>query len=110
MVETLRHRRTKEAATDMFSLQPPRHIPTLPNPVAKLRDERRQEQLRKRTPRLAVVASELGHELPLAPQKRLADLRLKARHAGQTAIGCARNSSEGADATAGVHCGTWWRG
>jgi hypothetical protein len=24
------HRQTKEAATDMFSLQPPRHIPTLP--------------------------------------------------------------------------------
>jgi hypothetical protein len=31
MVEPLRHRQTKEAATDMFSLQPPRHISTLPN-------------------------------------------------------------------------------
>src|ERR1700730_17195827 len=30
MVEPLRHRQTKEAATDMFSLQPPRHLPTLP--------------------------------------------------------------------------------
>src|ERR1700693_1730567 len=30
MGETLRHRQTKEAATDMFSLKPPRHIPTLP--------------------------------------------------------------------------------
>jgi uncharacterized protein with beta-barrel porin domain len=30
MVEPLRHRQTKEAATDMFTLQPPRHIPTLP--------------------------------------------------------------------------------
>src|SRR2546429_7058701 len=30
MVEPLRHRQTKEAATDMFSLKPPRHIPTLP--------------------------------------------------------------------------------
>src|SRR5215475_442378 len=30
MVELLRHRQTKEAATDMFSLKPPRHIPTLP--------------------------------------------------------------------------------
>jgi hypothetical protein len=30
MAELLRHRQTKEAATDMFSLQPPRHIPTLP--------------------------------------------------------------------------------
>ena len=30
MVEPLRHRQTKEAATDMFGLQPPRHISTLP--------------------------------------------------------------------------------
>ena len=30
MVELLRHRQTKEAATDMFYLQPPRHISTLP--------------------------------------------------------------------------------
>jgi hypothetical protein len=30
MVEPLRHRQTKEAATDMFDLQPPRHISTLP--------------------------------------------------------------------------------
>ena|SRR6516165_1093742 len=30
MIELLRHRQTKEAATDMFSLQPPRHISTLP--------------------------------------------------------------------------------
>jgi hypothetical protein len=28
MVEPLRHRQSKEAATDMFSLQPPRHIST----------------------------------------------------------------------------------
>ena len=28
--EPLRHRQTKEAATDMFYLQPPRHISTLP--------------------------------------------------------------------------------
>jgi hypothetical protein len=31
MVELLRHRQTKEAATDMFSLKPPRHISTLPD-------------------------------------------------------------------------------
>src|SRR5262252_1216243 len=31
MAEPLRHRQTKEAATDMFSLQPPRHISTLPD-------------------------------------------------------------------------------
>ena len=30
MAEPLRHRQTKEAATDMFGLQPPRHISTLP--------------------------------------------------------------------------------
>jgi hypothetical protein len=29
MAEPLRHRQTKEAATDMFSLKPPRHISTL---------------------------------------------------------------------------------
>src|SRR5258708_38443633 len=32
MVEPLRHRQTKGAATDMFYLTPPRHISTLPNP------------------------------------------------------------------------------
>ena len=31
MVEPLRHRQTKGAATDMFGLQPPRHTPTLPS-------------------------------------------------------------------------------
>src|SRR5216683_3261241 len=31
MVEPLRHRQTKEAATDMFYLTPPRHISTLPD-------------------------------------------------------------------------------
>ena len=31
MAEPVRHRQTKEAATDMFDLQSPRHIPTLPN-------------------------------------------------------------------------------
>jgi hypothetical protein len=34
MVEPLRHRQTKEAATDMFDLQPPRHISTLHYPEA----------------------------------------------------------------------------
>ena len=32
MVEPLRHRQPKGAATDMFNLQPPRHISTLPDP------------------------------------------------------------------------------
>ena len=31
MAELLRHRQTKEAVTDMFTLQSPRHIPTLPS-------------------------------------------------------------------------------
>ena len=31
MAEPLRHRQTKEAATDMFYLKPPRYISTLPN-------------------------------------------------------------------------------
>src|ERR1700730_17696028 len=30
MVEPVRHRQTKGAATDMFVLPPPRHTPTLP--------------------------------------------------------------------------------
>jgi hypothetical protein len=36
MVEPLRHRQTKEAATDMFGLPPPRHISTLPKPATLL--------------------------------------------------------------------------
>src|SRR5580693_10641772 len=35
MVEPLRHRQTKEAATDMFDLQPPRHISTLHYPAVR---------------------------------------------------------------------------
>ena len=46
MAEPLRHRQTKEAATDMFSLQPPRDISTLhcagpreePRPARRQRD------------------------------------------------------------------------
>ena len=33
----MRHRQTKGAATDMFDLQPPRHISTLRNPVVAAR-------------------------------------------------------------------------
>jgi hypothetical protein len=39
MAEPLRHRQTKEAETDMFSLPPPRHISTLP--VAEMTAARR---------------------------------------------------------------------
>src|SRR5262245_60582722 len=49
MVELLRHRQTQEPATDMFSLKPPRHIPTLPEGEV--------------TARLAGVRS-LGHNGP----------------------------------------------
>ena len=38
MVEPLRHRQTKGAATDMFYLKPPRHISTLPQ-VIELRPQ-----------------------------------------------------------------------
>jgi hypothetical protein len=37
MVEPLRHRQTKGAATDMFYLTPPRHISTLPIPATSMR-------------------------------------------------------------------------
>jgi hypothetical protein len=37
MVEPLRHRQTKGAATDMFYLMPPRHISTLPFPEVEYR-------------------------------------------------------------------------
>jgi hypothetical protein len=35
MAEPVRHRQTKGAATDMFDLQPPRHISTLRNPAPR---------------------------------------------------------------------------
>jgi hypothetical protein len=35
MAEPLRHRQTKEAETDMFSLKPPRHISTLPEAAVR---------------------------------------------------------------------------
>jgi len=37
MVELLRHRQTKGAATDMFYLTPPRHISTLPKGGRRMR-------------------------------------------------------------------------
>ena len=36
MVEPVRHRQTKGAATDMFDLQPPRHTSTLPSTAVQL--------------------------------------------------------------------------
>ncbi len=49
MAEILRHRQTKEAATDMFSLQPPRHIPTLPKSAAPPTSPQRQHYPSNRT-------------------------------------------------------------
>src|SRR5271169_465584 len=40
MVEPLRHRQTKGAATDMPGLLPPRHIPTLPDAEIQTQPER----------------------------------------------------------------------
>jgi hypothetical protein len=40
MVEPLRHRQTKGAATDMFYLTPPRHISTLPRLCENVHDQR----------------------------------------------------------------------
>jgi hypothetical protein len=48
MVEPLRHRQTKEAATDMFSLQQLRHISTLPIPAARTRSKN-SEPFRRQT-------------------------------------------------------------
>src|ERR1700730_9694966 len=42
MVEPVRHRQTKGAATDMFGLQPLRHTPTLPTLAASRRLGHRQ--------------------------------------------------------------------
>jgi hypothetical protein len=46
----------------------------------------RQVYPRKQPPRPTAVASDSGHNPPLALQKRLRDLRRKARHAAPTAI------------------------
>jgi hypothetical protein len=44
MVRPLRHRQTKEAATDLPDLPPLRHIPTLPNPVVRREAAERQTE------------------------------------------------------------------
>ena len=42
MVEPLRHRQTKGAATDMPGLPPPRHFPTLPDTAVRCGDPKRR--------------------------------------------------------------------
>jgi hypothetical protein len=51
MVEPLRHRQTKEAATDMFYLKPPRHISTLPKPQVSPLARHVRSTLNSRPPR-----------------------------------------------------------
>src|SRR5712692_7980250 len=61
MVEPLRHRQTKEAETDMFSLQPPRHIPTLPK-VGRTQ----HEQMSSGLPLIADIA-QCGQQVSKVP-------------------------------------------
>jgi hypothetical protein len=63
MVEPLRHRQTKGAETDMFDLQLPRHISTLPE--AEL----------TRHPRFGRDWVKSGHNSDVAEVKRLTQLR-----------------------------------
>jgi hypothetical protein len=44
MVEPVRHRQTKGAATDMFDLQPPRHTSTLPRTDSATEESRTFEE------------------------------------------------------------------
>ena len=54
MVQPLRHRQTKGAATAMFYLMPPRHISTLPNSEVGVRNRevRFSPKIRPRSPGL----------------------------------------------------------
>ena len=75
MVEPLRHRQTKGAATDMFYLTPPRHISTLPNPDVPpwgphVRFRRVQTLVREGSPLVKLRNSAyllLGFELRVGP-------------------------------------------
>ena len=48
MAEPVRHRQTKEAATDMFDLQPLRHTSTLPTAAVRERPGKRRLLARQR--------------------------------------------------------------
>src|SRR6267143_3573198 len=67
MVEPLRHRQTKGAATDMFYLTPPRHISTLPTN-------------RRRRRAYVVTQAALGVSRALAPQKTQPPVIFSERH------------------------------
>jgi len=87
MVEPLRHRQTKGAATDMFYLTPPRHISTLPK--SDLTAPRRHFRSSARTghhhvgqsPDLGVCSPSLAGELK--PSKVAASSILQIGMAGE---------------------------
>ena len=64
MAEPVRHRQTKGAATDMFDLQPPRHISTLRVPPVAVRPG--EGPLTETT----AVAGHVGRELVFMPQRK----------------------------------------
>src|SRR5271169_1389560 len=77
MAEPLRHRQTKGAETDMPSLPPPRHIPTLPNSrcastIDKYRDLRVREHFDRLTAednRRHTATPVRGHHDQIAPSR-----------------------------------------
>jgi len=72
MVEPLRHRQTKEAATDMSGLQPPRHISTLPDSAVMPRHRKRQLIARR-------VGEEVAPSPPTDPDERVSRIRFLTR-------------------------------
>src|SRR5712672_290745 len=67
MVEPLRHRQTKEAATDMSGLQPPRHISTLPKRAVQLTSSHGSSTSASGPAGPAVGTSGSGQEQPSPP-------------------------------------------
>ena len=62
MVEPLRHRQTKEAETDMFDLQPPRHISTLPVSTVRSMPQYVRSRGQSRSAELTLEATRLTHK------------------------------------------------
>jgi hypothetical protein len=83
MVEPVRHRQTKGAATDMFDLQPPRHTSTLPQAAfPRIHNERQSVQspyrsVRCQLPvgRMSMVESGPGEERDWLSDKGRNDAR-----------------------------------